>query len=185
MFFAKFRHKRFNAKTAYGKPSPSRDCRLRIPGARLRVRRASRRRIGNGCSSRVVVAGHGAAAAARPVIEPPGAPTGARWPASHPPCVETPPAHTAPAKCSEVAKKSSNYHLFISALQRSLWWDIQLSTQGLPNQPGFLTTTAQPSSDKIDNKWHHKNHVMKPEMIFVKKITQPQIWSLEIYAKKA
>ena len=41
----------------------------------------------------------GAAAATRPVIEPPGAPTGARWPASHPPCVETPPAHTAPAKC--------------------------------------------------------------------------------------
>ena len=71
--FAKFRQRRFNAKTAHGKPS--RDCRLRIPGARLRVRRASRRRIGNGCSSRVVVAGHGAAAAARPVIEPPGAPT--------------------------------------------------------------------------------------------------------------
>ena len=30
--FGKFRQGRFNAKTAHGKPSPSRDCRLRIPG---------------------------------------------------------------------------------------------------------------------------------------------------------
>ena len=109
MFFAKFRHKRFNAKTAYGKPSPSRDCRLRIPGwgeVAGSVSGSFEEEDWERLQQQQGGGGPRVPAAAHPVIEPPGAPTGARWPAIHPlPCVETPPAHTAPAKCSEVAKK--------------------------------------------------------------------------------